>query len=137
MFRLQLKHIFVLFFISMILLAIRGHYSCNFVYIPEEEMDKHLVKRTNFATDSYIKSCKFDLLDNIKPHIQNSMNMNQPNIDSGEYIPKCKPTYSTAIIVPVRNRKAQLDVFIPYMHEFLMNQNIHYRFPKSIYSKVC
>lgn len=90
-------------------------------------MDKYLVKKTNFVSNSYTEPCNYNILRNIKPHIQNEKKMEYRSVDSGEYIPKCKSMYSTAIIVPVRDRKAQLDKFIPYMHEFLMNQNIHYR----------
>lgn len=46
----------------------------------------------------------------------------------GEFIPKqCITKFSSAIIVPYRNRSDQLEIFLIYMHTFLREQNIHYR----------
>ncbi|XP_049875176.1 beta-1,4-galactosyltransferase 1-like [Pectinophora gossypiella] len=48
--------------------------------------------------------------------------------EGGEYAPvECKPKYSTAIIVPYRDRAEQLRGFLVYMHTFLHYQRIHYR----------
>ncbi|CAG9788386.1 unnamed protein product [Diatraea saccharalis] len=48
--------------------------------------------------------------------------------DGGEFYPsECKPKFSTAIIVPYRDRAEQLRGFLVYMHVFLRRQNIHYR----------
>lgn len=40
---------------------------------------------------------------------------------------KCVSKYSTAIIVPYRNRADQLEQFLIYMHNFLRMQMIHYK----------
>jgi len=49
-------------------------------------------------------------------------------IIAGEYQPEdCNPSYSTAIIVPYRNRASQLHKFLFYMHNYLRKQQIHYR----------
>lgn len=46
----------------------------------------------------------------------------------GEFIPTdCKSKFSTAIIIPYRHRKDQLEAFIVYIHNFLRQQLIHYR----------
>lgn len=46
----------------------------------------------------------------------------------GEFVPpNCKPSFSTAIIVPYRDRDKQLKDFLTYIHLFLGKQNIHYR----------
>lgn len=46
----------------------------------------------------------------------------------GEYFPlECQAKYKTAIIVPYRNRESQLEKFLIYMHNYLRQQNIHYR----------
>lgn len=46
----------------------------------------------------------------------------------GEYVPKnCISYNKTAIIVPYRNRKEHLRVFINFMHSFLQKQYIPYR----------
>ncbi|XP_075976924.1 beta1,4-N-acetylgalactosaminyltransferase B [Anticarsia gemmatalis] len=48
--------------------------------------------------------------------------------EGGEYAPSdCKPKYSTAIIVPYRDRAEQLRGFLVYMHTFFHRQHIHYR----------
>ncbi|XP_063385071.1 beta-1,4-galactosyltransferase 3 [Cydia fagiglandana] len=48
--------------------------------------------------------------------------------DGGEYAPlECKPKFSTAIVVPYRDRAEQLRGFLIYMHMFLRRQLIHYR----------
>lgn len=48
--------------------------------------------------------------------------------DGGEYIPQdCRPKFSTAIIVPYRDRAEQLRGFLVYMHTFFRRQRIHYR----------
>ncbi|XP_017873153.1 PREDICTED: beta-1,4-N-acetylgalactosaminyltransferase bre-4 [Drosophila arizonae] len=46
----------------------------------------------------------------------------------GEYQPDdCRARYSTAIIVPYRDRQEQLAAFLNYMHNYLRLQQIHYR----------
>lgn len=46
----------------------------------------------------------------------------------GEYIPKdCRPKYSVAIIVPYRNREHHLEVFLNFFHNYLQQQQLHYR----------
>ncbi|XP_023946988.2 beta-1,4-galactosyltransferase 1 [Bicyclus anynana] len=48
--------------------------------------------------------------------------------EGGEYAPvECRPKFSTAIIVPYRDRAEQLRGFLVYMHLFLRQQHIHYR----------
>lgn len=58
--------------------------------------------------------------------------LNVSNFDGiqsgGEFTPShCKPEFSTAIIIPYRNRITQLNRFIAYIHHFLRQQHIHYR----------
>ncbi|XP_001358670.1 beta-1,4-N-acetylgalactosaminyltransferase bre-4 [Drosophila pseudoobscura] len=46
----------------------------------------------------------------------------------GEFRPEqCQARYSTAIIVPYRQREEQLRAFLTYMHNYLRQQLIHYR----------
>ncbi|KAG1674073.1 Beta-1,4-N-acetylgalactosaminyltransferase bre-4 [Nymphon striatum] len=46
----------------------------------------------------------------------------------GEWNPvSCKSLFRIAIIVPYRNRKHHLNIFLSYIHPFLQKQNIHYR----------
>lgn len=49
-------------------------------------------------------------------------------IMNGSYTPEeCNPLFSVAILVTYRNRQSQLDIFLPYMHNWLRKQNIHYK----------
>lgn len=46
----------------------------------------------------------------------------------GEYWPEeCNPRFSTAIIVPFRDRANQLKQFLSYIHNYLRKQNLHYK----------
>ncbi|XP_026493903.1 beta-1,4-galactosyltransferase 1-like [Vanessa tameamea] len=48
--------------------------------------------------------------------------------EGGEYAPfDCRPKFSTAIVVPYREKAEQLRGFLVYMHMFLRRQHIHYR----------
>ncbi|XP_013173059.1 PREDICTED: beta-1,4-N-acetylgalactosaminyltransferase bre-4-like [Papilio xuthus] len=48
--------------------------------------------------------------------------------EGGEYAPpECKALFSSAIIVPYRDRAEQLRSFLVYMHSFLRRQHVHYR----------
>ncbi|KAJ8726464.1 hypothetical protein PYW07_001162 [Mythimna separata] len=47
---------------------------------------------------------------------------------NGSYTPEhCNALFSVAILVAYKNRQSQLDIFLPYIHNFLRKQNIHYR----------
>jgi len=48
--------------------------------------------------------------------------------DGGQYNPtECKARHKVAIIVPYRNRKYQLKVFLHHIHSFLQRQQLFYR----------
>ncbi|XP_072931498.1 beta-1,4-N-acetylgalactosaminyltransferase bre-4-like [Epargyreus clarus] len=48
--------------------------------------------------------------------------------EGGEFDPvDCKPKFSTAIIVPYRDRPEELRGFLVYMHTYLRRQRVHYR----------
>ncbi|ALC45526.1 beta4GalNAcTB [Drosophila busckii] len=48
-------------------------------------------------------------------------------LSGGEFLPECRHRYSTAIIVPYRDRQDQLAAFLNYIHNYLRHQLIHYR----------
>ncbi|XP_063374961.1 beta-1,4-galactosyltransferase 2-like [Cydia amplana] len=49
-------------------------------------------------------------------------------IERGTFSPAhCNPLFSVAILVTYRNMQKQLDIFLPYIHNFLRKQNIHYK----------
>lgn len=78
-------------------------------------------------------SCNYDelILENrfIYPHINRDTLYDEQDIRAGgEFYPKhCMTKFSSAIIIPYRNRSEQLQTFLIYMHNFLRKQNIHYR----------
>lgn len=56
-------------------------------------------------------------------------NFSAEGIINGSYYPRnCRPLFSVAVLVTYRNRQKQLDIFVPYIHNFLRKQNIHYKF---------
>ncbi|KAH0541205.1 beta-1,4-galactosyltransferase 1-like [Cotesia glomerata] len=49
-------------------------------------------------------------------------------LPGGQWKPlNCHPLFNVAIILPYRNRKQQLDIFMNYIHPFLQQQNLDYR----------
>jgi beta-1,4-galactosyltransferase 1 len=45
----------------------------------------------------------------------------------GKYKPKnCKSRHKVAIVVPYRDRRDQLKIFLSYMHSFLQRQQLEY-----------
>ncbi|KAJ8727820.1 hypothetical protein PYW08_016205 [Mythimna loreyi] len=64
-----------------------------------------------------------------KPEVYKQIiNFPKRGILHGGFVPKhCNPMFSVAIVVNYRDRQKQLDVFLPYMHNFLRKQNLHYR----------
>lgn len=75
-------------------------------------------------------SCDYEqlILDNRQYSNRDTLFDAQSIRPGGEFIPQqCMTKFSSAIIVPYRNRSEQLDTFLIYMHNFLRQQNIHYR----------
>ncbi|XP_068632129.1 beta-1,4-N-acetylgalactosaminyltransferase bre-4-like [Battus philenor] len=59
--------------------------------------------------------------------VKSSNGFSLAGIVNGSYIPEdCNPLLSVAILVTYRLRQSQLDIFIPYIHNFLRKQGIHY-----------
>ena len=49
-------------------------------------------------------------------------------LSGGEWRPEsCQSQHNVAIVIPFRNRMAQLLVFLNHMHSFLQRQELHYR----------
>lgn len=62
------------------------------------------------------------------PKIRNYDDLSLDGLVNGSFAPAhCNPLVSVAIIVSYRNREEQRDIFLPYMHNFLRKQNIHYK----------
>lgn len=111
-------------------------YATHYSYIPKEEIYEALIEKTstNISKDFNGKfGCEYSELirENKylykKPYTETLIDGNDIRI-GGEYIPlNCAPKFSTAIIVPYRNREKQLEHFLIYIHNFLRKQQIHYR----------
>lgn len=127
--------IFVLCLIGLIqFFASYGHY--NYTHLPRE----HLVSNVYFHTNSNLDrkkerpNCNYD---GILQSTSSSNSWEVPKkyddfsangLANGTYSPEnCNALISVAVLVTYRNRQSQLDVFIPYMHNFLRKQGIHYR----------
>ncbi|XP_039753854.1 beta-1,4-N-acetylgalactosaminyltransferase bre-4-like [Pararge aegeria] len=114
--------------------AAYGHY--KYEHLPEESLNKYLYKHVNpkLVMKKSKPDCKYeDTLHSTKSvhtwDVTNQkLNFIPKGIANGSYTPEdCNPAFSVAILVTYRNRQSQLDVFIPYMHNFLRKQNIHYK----------
>ncbi|XP_045462996.1 beta-1,4-galactosyltransferase 1 isoform X3 [Harmonia axyridis] len=107
------------------------HYEC--VNIDNILGSLHLESVESNIQNNNLKNCTYEtvLFDpnnkiQIKEVIQQRV-YSEPT-SGGEYIPKdCKPSISSAIIVPYRNREEQLEIFLHFIHHFLQRQKIHYR----------
>lgn len=105
----------------------------NYTHIPEEILPNELYKRTTPHLVKKNTLCKYDeILQSTKSIDTWDIPMKNDNfspagIANGSHVPDCAPEFSVAILVTYRNRQKQLDVFLPYMHNFLRKQNIHYK----------
>ncbi|XP_049872881.1 beta-1,4-N-acetylgalactosaminyltransferase bre-4-like [Pectinophora gossypiella] len=84
------------------------------------------------TSDNNLSECDYsDVLSSTKSESirrPKSINISTENIINGSFSPgHCQPMYSVAILLPYRNRKDQLDVFLPNIHNFLIRQKIHYK----------
>lgn len=110
-----------------------GHY--NYTSITRDEVVTLLYKAVNPDLKAeWSKDCTYELLKSRRTlHNLDVLNAKFDNFSAvgilnGTYYPKhCRPSFSVAILVTYRNRQKQLDVFAPYMHDFLRKQNIHYK----------
>lgn len=133
---LRNNFVFLFLLVPIIIFALRSR-SCanNYPFIPKEFFHFELVKKTtgNLEFPLETPSCSYKELieENRFAYMESNLRsiLNETNIQfGGEFIPhNCIPHFSTAIIIPYRNRETQLNAFIPYIHNFLRQQQIHYR----------
>lgn len=112
------------------------HFATHYAYISSDDMLDALVEKTteNVTKETNGKfDCEYsDLIRENKllykePYTESLIDGNDIRA-GGEYIPpNCAPKFSTAIIVPYRNREKQLNQFLIYIHNYLRKQQIHYR----------
>ncbi|KAJ8729323.1 hypothetical protein PYW08_000904 [Mythimna loreyi] len=111
---------------------------CTYGYphLPAEILETFLYKQrsSKLVLHQSKPYCIYDeILNNtdylsIKEVTRNVHDFSANGLVNGSYAPEhCNALFSVAIIVPFKNRHRQLDVFLPYIHNFLRKQNIHYR----------
>lgn len=108
----------------------------NYSHINPQDIPNQLYKE--IASNIVLKKSKPDCeFENILKSTKTTDSWDAPkknenfkanNIVNGSYVPEeCNPMFSVAVIVTYRNRQKHLDVFLPYMHNFLRKQQLHYK----------
>lgn len=136
---LKVRVINCIFFILAVKAIIKLLTTCgiyNYSHLPAEVIETQLYKQISptFITQKSKPDCKYDGVLKSELSISNWEvpktfdDFSATGLVNGSFIPDhCTPMFSVAIIVAYRNRQRQLDIFLPYMHNFLRKQNIHYR----------
>lgn len=110
-------------------------FAAHYEYVPQSEIlsnFEELVTR-NVSEQLFIYPCTYDdiILENRHVYTRQYRDeiLHSEQIwTGGEYRPdECRAAYSTAIIIPYRQREEQLHTFLMYMHNFLRLQRLHYR----------
>ncbi|XP_037034149.1 beta-1,4-galactosyltransferase 1 isoform X2 [Bradysia coprophila] len=109
-------------------------FASHYEYLTSDQIFDNLVQRTTRnVTLSQQMECDYSdiIMDNTymyKTSYQSEIFDSSEIQLGGVYQPeRCKPLFSTAIIVPYRQREKQLQAFLIYMHNYLRKQNINYR----------
>lgn len=108
----------------------------NYPHLPVEVIDSQLYMQItpNIVLQKSKPNCKYEEILESKKSLLNWEvpktfdDFSAKGLANGSYVPEhCNPMFSVAILVTYRNRQSQLDIFLPYMHNFLRKQNIHYK----------
>uniref|UniRef100_A0A182PCQ2 Beta-1,4-N-acetylgalactosaminyltransferase n=1 Tax=Anopheles epiroticus TaxID=199890 RepID=A0A182PCQ2_9DIPT len=111
-----------------------GRFASLYDYIEGENIYDQLIRKTTKNISLMRNGLRCDYSEVIEenlslyrpPYTEDIIN-NNVRI-GGEYYPEdCLPSFSTAIIIPYRQRERQLNQFLIYMHNYLRRQRIHYR----------
>lgn len=121
----------IVFFSSKCIYNAIYSYPC----VPDDQILTVLLRRTTPSVEHLADLTACDYQKTVSENdffYESVFYMNASNFDGiqsgGEFKPShCKPEFSTAIIIPYRNRITQLNRFITYIHHFLRQQHIHYR----------
>lgn len=120
--------------LALIIFCWPSRFAAKYEYIKGLDIRQELVeKATKNISLSLGPKCDYEELieENLgmyKPPFTEQV-LNNYNVQpGGEFHPSdCTSRFSTAIIVPYRQREEQLNKFLVYMHNFLRRQKIHYR----------
>lgn len=112
-----------------------NRFASHYDYIKAENIFDNLIQATtkNISQQVAIMRCDYDTTieenTNLYTDFYRKELISTTTIrEGGEFYPEdCSSSFSTAIIVPYRQREKQLSLFLIYMHNFLRKQNIHYR----------
>lgn len=125
-----------------ILLVTFAHFffcgSYNYPHIPRDFVLNELYKQVNPLLElskskpqcdySHVLASRKSINGWDVPKFQNYNDLPLDGLVNGSFTPAhCNPLVSVAVIVSYRNREWQRSVFLPYMHNFLQKQNIHYK----------
>lgn len=110
-----------------------ARFATRYEYIRSGDiLDKLVPETTRNISTQRLEECTYE--DIIRQNAFVSKNQFQASVinnnilPGGEYYPRnCRSKFSSAVIVPYRNRQSQLTRFLAYMHNFLQKQRIHYR----------
>lgn len=110
--------------------------SYNYAHIPREYIPNELYKKinSNLALSKTKPDCNYGRTLESQKTLKSWEvprkydDFSATGLVNGSFTPtQCNPLLSVAIIVTYRNRQKQLDIFLPYMHNFLRKQNLHYK----------
>lgn len=136
---ISIKLLKVILLISVFLLIVLsihpGRFAARYPYIDQSDLWNALVPKVskNLSLPPATECDYFSVLSDdsetvFEPDSDLSPEITKMIKEGGEYMPPdCKPLFSTAIIVPYRDRDRQLKDFLTYMHIYLKKQKIHYR----------
>ncbi|XP_063699413.1 beta-1,4-galactosyltransferase 2 [Culicoides brevitarsis] len=132
----QQFYMFLGYLVILLIFCWPSRFATHYEFIQREQILSNLVeKTTRNVTLSQAVGPKCDYYDVIDENLYmwrlpfTESILNNYNLRlGGEYLPSdCAPRYSTAVIVPYRQRETQLKQFLVYIHNFLRRQRIHYR----------
>ncbi|KAJ0176051.1 hypothetical protein K1T71_008225 [Dendrolimus kikuchii] len=124
----------IIIIVLVIILHLNNSSQRTYDYVEKENILNNLHEEiaTNFTSSAIVDCDYYEII-----HDESTFSLTLIDGDlveghnireGGEYAPQdCKPKYSTAIIVPYRDRAEQLRGFLVYMHTFFHHQHIHYR----------
>ncbi|EDW82966.1 uncharacterized protein Dwil_GK22603 [Drosophila willistoni] len=119
----------------IIYLALPFRFASHYPYINGDRIEDSLIAQVtaNVSLQQSFDCIYKDIIENNRfvydnPLYHEGILRGEEIRPGGEYQPEqCRAKYSTAIIVPYRQREKQLHAFLTYMHNYLRQQLIHYR----------
>ncbi|XP_068627788.1 beta-1,4-galactosyltransferase 2-like [Battus philenor] len=130
------KYFYLLFIIAVLVLLLHPDMNSRRTYdfIEKQNILNALHEETaeNYTSTALVTCDYHDIIyyDVTMPatSIDRDLNESYRIKEGGEYAPvECKASFSSAIIVPYRDKAELLRTFLVHMHSFLRRQHIHYR----------